>query len=100
MPKVEKQIIRRCVLNLQWSPFLRHPQRNGMVERVRCQIKDLLRAHMAGAQWPEHLPWVLMGVRAAPKEDTAISLVKLVLRAQLDLLGQLYPLRRFLLSKW
>jgi transposase InsO family protein len=33
-----------------------HPQSNGMVERAHRQIKDSLRARLAGSQWPEHLP--------------------------------------------
>ena len=47
-----------------------HPQANGMVERVHRQLKDALRAREAGADWPDHLPWVLLGLRAAPKETT------------------------------
>jgi transposase InsO family protein len=46
-----------------------HPQSNGMVERAHRQIKDALRARLAGVEWPQHLPWVLLGLRAAPKED-------------------------------
>jgi transposase InsO family protein len=43
-----------------------HPQANGMVERFHRQLKDTLRARLAGAAWPDHLPWVLLGLRAAP----------------------------------
>jgi len=42
-----------------------HPQSNGMVERVHRQIKDSLRARGAGPTWHSHLPWELMGLRAA-----------------------------------
>jgi hypothetical protein len=49
------------------------PQSNGMVERVHRQIKDALRARGAGPGWHSHLPWVLMGLRAAPKENSAVS---------------------------
>ena len=48
-----------------------HPQANGMVERAHTQLKDALRAREAGADWPDHLPWVLLGLHAAPKESTA-----------------------------
>jgi cleavage and polyadenylation specificity factor subunit 1 len=44
-----------------------HPQANGMIERAHRQIKDALRARLAGAEWPQHLPWVLLGLRAAPQ---------------------------------
>ena len=50
-----------------------HPQANGMVERIHCQLKDALRACTAGADWPSHLPWMLLGLRAVPKEDSSIS---------------------------
>src|SRR5450830_455678 len=55
-----------------------HPQSNGMVERTHLQLKNALRARLAGAAWPEHLPWVLLGLRAAPKEDSAVSSAELV----------------------
>jgi transposase InsO family protein len=66
-----------------------HPQSNGMVERAHRQIKDSLRARLAGSQWPEHLPWVLLGLRAAPKDDAAVSSAELVLGVPLHLPGQL-----------
>jgi hypothetical protein len=66
-----------------------HPQSNGLVERTHRQIKDALRARLAGNRWPEHLPWVLFGLRAAPKEDSAVSSAELVFGAPLTLPGQL-----------
>ncbi len=66
-----------------------HPQSNGMVERAHRQIKHSLRARLAGSQWPEHLPWVLLGLRAAPKDDAAVSSAELVLGVPLHLPGQL-----------
>jgi transposase InsO family protein len=50
-----------------------HPQTNRMVERVHRQLKDALRARLAGAQWAQHLPWVLLGLCAVPKEDSGLS---------------------------
>ena len=50
-----------------------HPQSNGMVERFHCQLKNSLRARGAGADWPAHLPWVLLGLQAATKKDSGIS---------------------------
>ncbi len=66
-----------------------HPQSNGLVERTHRQIKDALRARLAGNRWPEHLPWVLFGLRAAPKEDSAVSSAELVFGAPFTLPGQL-----------
>ena len=48
----------------------------------------MLRARLCGLDWAEHLPWVLLGLRAAPKEDSAVSSAELVLGSQLVLPGQ------------
>jgi hypothetical protein len=66
-----------------------HPQANGIIERAHRQLKDALRSRLAGARWPEHLPWVLLGLRAAPKEDSAVSSAELVFGSPLVLPGQL-----------
>jgi transposase InsO family protein len=49
-----------------------HPQANGLVERDHRQLKDGLRVCQAGVDWPAHLPWVLLGLRAAPKEISGV----------------------------
>ena len=51
-----------------------HPQANSMVERCHCQLKDALRACSAGGDWLSHLLWVLLGLRAAPKEYSEVFL--------------------------
>jgi transposase InsO family protein len=68
-----------------------HPQsnRNGMDEWTHRHLKDALRARLAGTRWPEHLPWVLFGLRAAPKEDSGLSSAELVFGMPLTLPGQL-----------
>ena len=50
-----------------------HPQSNGMVVRFHRQLKDALRARCEGKDWLDHLPWVLLGLCAAPKEEANIS---------------------------
>ncbi len=40
-----------------------------MVERFHRRLKDALRARCATANWVDHLPWVLLGLRAAARED-------------------------------
>jgi transposase InsO family protein len=65
-----------------------HPQANGMVERSHRQLKDALRARLAAADWPDHLPWVLLGLRSAPKEASGISSAELVLGQPLSLPGE------------
>jgi len=62
-----------------------HPQSNGMVERYHRQLKNALRARNCGAAWAEHLPWVLLGLRAAPKEDSNVSSAEAVYGAPLVL---------------
>jgi hypothetical protein len=65
-----------------------HPQCNGISEHVHRQIKDALRARDVGSAWHSHLPWVLMGMRAAPKENSAVSSAELVYGSPLILPGQ------------
>jgi hypothetical protein len=55
-----------------------HPQANGLVERFRWQLKDILRTRLARADWMSHLPWTLLDLRAVPKEDSQLSLAELV----------------------
>jgi len=68
-----------------------HPQSNGLVERLHRQIKEGLRARSAANQWDDHLPWVLLGVRTAPKEEAAVSAGEAVLGQQLVVPGQQTP---------
>ena len=60
-----------------------------MVECAHRQLKDALRAREAGAEWPDHLAWVLMGLHAAPKEANGVSSAQLVFGQPLILPGEL-----------
>jgi hypothetical protein len=44
---------------------------------------------MAAADWPQHLPWVLLDINNAPKEDTGKSAAQMVYGASLTLPAQL-----------
>jgi transposase InsO family protein len=50
-----------------------HPQANRLVERFHRRLKDALREHLAGPTWTAHLPWALLGLRAAPRKEDNIS---------------------------
>jgi hypothetical protein len=65
-----------------------HPQANGMVERFHRQLKAALRARNCGTAWAEHLAWALLGLRAAPKEDSGVSAAEAVFGRPLLLPGQ------------
>ena len=65
-----------------------HPQSNGLVERFHRQLKESLRARSCNNSWEEHLPWVLLGLRTAPKEESAVSSAEAVYGGPLALPGQ------------
>jgi hypothetical protein len=50
-----------------------HPESNGAVERLPCRLKDALHACSAAATWADELPFVLLSLRAQPREDTGLS---------------------------
>ena len=65
-----------------------HPQSNGLVERFHRRLKDSLRARLAAADWPSQLPWVLLGIRATPREDSNSSPAEAVYGSPIILPGQ------------
>jgi len=77
------------LLNIQHiSTTSYHPQGNGLVERQHRRLKDALRARATSAAWIQDLPWVLLGMRAAPREDNGLSAAEAVFGAPLVLPGQ------------
>jgi cleavage and polyadenylation specificity factor subunit 1 len=66
-----------------------HPQSNGLVERFHRSLKAALRARQCGTSWAEHVPWVLLGLRAAPKDQSGRSVAEEVYGATLVLPSQL-----------
>ncbi len=69
-----------------------HPQENGLVERTHRQLKDALQSREAGVNWSAHLPWVLLGLRAAPKEVSRISSAEAVFGQTLVFPGEQSPI--------
>ena len=54
-----------------------HPQANGLVERFHRTMKAALKARLTGPNWFDELPWVLLGLRTAPKDDLQSSSAEL-----------------------
>lgn len=70
-----------------------HPQANGMVERFHRRLKSALVARLLGSDdWPDELPWVMLGLRTAPCADTDLSPAEVVFGSPLWLPGALTPL--------
>jgi transposase InsO family protein len=65
-----------------------HPQSKGMVERFHRRLKDALRACCAATNWVNHLPWVLLGLCAADREDDSSTPAQAVFGSPLILHGQ------------
>jgi hypothetical protein len=66
-----------------------HPQANGAIERLHRRLKDALRARTAVADWFHHLPWVLLAIRTAARDDKTPSPAELLYGSQLVVPGQL-----------
>ncbi|XP_076384453.1 uncharacterized protein LOC143263180 [Megalopta genalis] len=64
-----------------------HPAANGMVERFHRQLKAAIRCHQ-DVQWTRVLPTILLGLRAAWKEDTKSTAAELVYGETLRLPGE------------
>ena len=64
-----------------------HPQSNGLVERFHRHLKSALRARLKGPNWLDALPWVLLGIRTAPKQDLGCSSCELVFGAPITVPG-------------
>lgn len=67
-----------------------HPQANGLVERFHRHMKASLRARLNGPDWVDELPWVLLGIRTAPKEDLNCSSAELVYGTPLAVPGDFF----------
>ena len=67
-----------------------HPQSNGMVERFHRQLKASLTARLTGPNWATQLPWVLLGIRAAHKDDLDALPAEMVYGTELHLPGQFW----------
>jgi transposase InsO family protein len=67
-----------------------HPESNGAIEKLHRCLKDALSARNAAATWSEELPFVLLGLRALPREDTGLSPAEAVFSAQIVLPNEFF----------
>ena len=68
-----------------------HPQSNGVVERFHRTLKNALRCVATNGAWVKALPWVLLGLRNAPKDDTRTSTAEVLYGAVLRIPGMCFP---------
>lgn len=64
-----------------------HPQANGMVERFHRQLKAAIKCY-SNDRWTEVLPTVLLGLRAAWRNDLQATAAELIYGETLRLPGQ------------
>lgn len=67
-----------------------HPQSNGMIERWHRSLKAALMARLNSTTWVDELPIVLLGLRAANRDDTGVSAAELTYATPLRLPGDFY----------
>ena len=68
-----------------------HPQANGLCERFHRSLKAAIRASLTDDGWVDRLPWVMLGLRTAPKEDLRASSAELVYGQPLRVPGDFIP---------
>ncbi|KAJ8397610.1 hypothetical protein AAFF_G00436090 [Aldrovandia affinis] len=68
-----------------------HPQANGLCERFHRSMKAALKVDLQGNSWIDRLPWVMLGLRTAPKEDLLSSSAELVYGQALRVPGDFFP---------
>jgi hypothetical protein len=62
-----------------------HPESNGTFERLHHHLKDALHARTVVPTRAKEIPWVLLGLRAQPREDTGLSPAEVVFVAPIFL---------------
>ena len=68
--------------------FSFHSQSNSLVERFHISLETFLHARLAGSDWFDHLPLVMLGLWTTPRDRTGFSASKAVYGTSLCLLGE------------
>ncbi|XP_064088950.1 uncharacterized protein LOC135203176 [Macrobrachium nipponense] len=68
-----------------------NPAANGMMERVHQSLKASLMARCTGKNWKSQLPWVLLGLRTAPRANGEASPAEKVYGEPLTVPGEFFP---------
>ncbi|XP_064122406.1 uncharacterized protein LOC135226622 [Macrobrachium nipponense] len=74
------------------STMAYYPAANGRVERVHHSLKAALIARCTNENWKVQLPWVLLGLRTAPKANGEDSPAENVYREALAVPGKFFPM--------
>ncbi len=72
-----------------------HPETNDAEERLLQRLKDAMCARAAAATWPDEIPWVFLGLRSQPREDTGLSLAEAVYGVPLVLPNEFLQVEEF-----
>ena len=59
-----------------------------MVERFHRNLKEALKARLLDNDWVLALPWIMLGIRTAPKEDLNCSAAEMVFGLTLIVRGE------------
>ena len=68
-----------------------NPEANGLVERMHRTLKAALMTRCTDASWISQLPWVLLGLRTTPKDDSNISVAEMVFGDPLVVPAEFFP---------
>ncbi|XP_066974328.1 uncharacterized protein [Macrobrachium rosenbergii] len=73
------------------STMAYNPAANGMVERTHRSLKAALMASYTDENWKAQLPWVLLGLRTAPRANGDESPAEKVYGETLAIPGEFFP---------
>ena len=91
-----------CLLSLPWNPTRDDDRLPPSVQQHGGEnasaLKVALVARRSSTSWPSELPWVLLGLRSMPQEQSGISSAELVFCTTPTLLGQFLSTPSYLLN--